>query len=248
MRASLRDDVCNATRPPNCHELDVSCRSHCLKHCCFQAEDQRAGSLIPSSVIGSRRVHKRWEVVRPPQLLGVPRASGCEEARQRASRCGRQTGDAVARAERLLYETGAQRAGQPDAEHHGEAADLVLKCNPLADQLLARDDERPDGMRWQGLHMYCFEEARAGEVRQITRIVAIGFVGRKRLQRLIGLPGLDADDEQPKLGQTVIEHRSNPARLEQDAPTRRSLRKRRLDIVWRGRDLGDAVCDHHGLD
>jgi hypothetical protein len=90
--------------------------------------------------------------VRPPQLLHVPRASGCEEARQRAPHCGRQTGDAVARAERLLYEAGAQRAGQSDAEHHGEAADLVLKCNPLADQLLARDDERPDGMRWQGLH------------------------------------------------------------------------------------------------
>jgi hypothetical protein len=53
-------------------------------------------------------------------------------------------------------------------------------------------------MRWQGLHMDCFEEARAGEVRQTTRIVAIGFVGRKRLQRLTGLPGLDANDEQPK--------------------------------------------------
>jgi len=31
---------------------------------------------------------------------------------------------------------------QPDAKHHGETADLVLQSDPLADQLLASDDQR----------------------------------------------------------------------------------------------------------
>ena len=38
--------------------------------------------------------------------------------------------------ERLPDEGGAERTRQPDAEHHGKAADLVLQGDPLADQLL----------------------------------------------------------------------------------------------------------------
>ena len=44
-------------------------------------------------------------------------------------------GDALTRLERLPDEGGTERTGQPDAEHHGKAADLVLQSDPLADQL-----------------------------------------------------------------------------------------------------------------
>jgi hypothetical protein len=38
-------------------------------------------------------------------------------------------------------EGGAERTWQSDAEHHSKAADLVLQSDPLADQLLASDDQ-----------------------------------------------------------------------------------------------------------
>ena len=45
---------------------------------------------------------------------------------------------------------------QSDAEHHGKPADLVLESDPLADQLLAGDDQRANRVRgsdftWVGL-------------------------------------------------------------------------------------------------
>ena len=80
--------------------------------------------------------------------------------------------------ERLPDEGGAERARQPDAEHHGQAADLVLQGDSLADQLLASDDQRADGMCRQRLHMNGLEEAGAGEMRQAARIVAVGLVRR----------------------------------------------------------------------
>jgi hypothetical protein len=70
------------------------------------------------------------------------------------------------------------RTGQSDAEHYSKAADLVLQSDPLADQLLARDDQRPDGVCRQGLYMNELEEAGAGEMRQAACIVAVGLVRR----------------------------------------------------------------------
>src|SRR6266446_6433267 len=70
----------------------------------------------------------------------------------------------------------------------------------LTYQLLASDDQRPDSVRRQRLHMNGLEEAGAGEMRQATCVVAVGLVRRQRLQRLIRLPALDADDGQPKFG------------------------------------------------
>ena len=46
------------------------------------------------------------------------------------------------RAQRLPDEGWAQRTWQPDTEHHGKTADLVFQSDPLADQLLASDDQR----------------------------------------------------------------------------------------------------------
>jgi hypothetical protein len=91
---------------------------------------------------------------------------------------GGQAGDALARPERLPDEGGAERTGQSDAEHHGKTADLVLQGDPLADQLLASDDQRSDSVCRQGLHMNGLEEARAGEMRQAACIVAVGLVRR----------------------------------------------------------------------
>ena len=50
-------------------------------------------------------------------------------------------------------------------EHHGKAADLVLEGDALADQLLTSDDQRPQSVRRQRLHMNWLEEASTGEMR-----------------------------------------------------------------------------------
>ena len=41
--------------------------------------------------------------------------------------------------------------------------------------------------------MHRLEETSARQMRQAARIIAVGLVGRERLQRLISLPALDAD-------------------------------------------------------
>src|SRR5215472_12510581 len=98
------------------------------------------------------------------------------------SRCGavphrsRQTSDALAGVQRLPDKGWAQRTWQPDPEHHGKAADLVFQSDPLADQLLARDDQRADSVCRQGLHMNGLEETGAGEMSQAACIVAVGLV------------------------------------------------------------------------
>ena len=70
------------------------------------------------------------------------------------------------------------------------------------------------------------EESGAGEMRQAAGIVAVGLVGRKRLQRLIGLPALDADDGHATVAQAVVEHRGHATGLEHDPSASRRLRQR----------------------
>src|SRR5205823_13252060 len=82
-----------------------------------------------------------------------------------------QARDALACPERLREKGGAERTRQSDAEHHSQAADLVLESDLLPDQLLASDDQQADGMCRQGLHMNRFEEAGAGQMRQPTCII-----------------------------------------------------------------------------
>jgi len=93
-----------------------------------------------------------------------------------------------------------QRPRQADAEYHGKAPDLVPQHDPLADQLLAGDNQRANGVCRQRLHVHGLEEAGAGEMRQATRVVAVGLVGRQRLQRLRGLPALDTDNRHAAFG------------------------------------------------
>jgi hypothetical protein len=132
----------------------------------------------------------------------------------------------------LVDEGGGERARKPDPEHDRQTSDLILQGHPLADQVLARDDERADGMGRQGLHMHGLEEAGASQVRQTARVVAIGLVGRQRLERLVGLPAFDTDHGQAELAQPVKQDRRHSSGLEYDATT-----------PWRFRQFaGDRIC------
>src|SRR5437879_4133746 len=72
---------------------------------------------------------------------------------------------------------------------------------------------------------------------QAARIVAVGFVGRKRLQRLTSLPALDTDHRHTASGQAVMEHRGHTAGLEHDPPTGRCSGQRGFDVGGRRRYL-----------
>ena len=67
--------------------------------------------------------------------------------------------------ESLIDEGGGERARKPDAEHDGQTTDLVFQGHALPDQLLARDDQRADGVGRQGLHVHGLKEAGASQVR-----------------------------------------------------------------------------------
>ena len=62
-------------------------------------------------------------------------------------------------------------------------------------------------------------------VRQPSRVVAIGLVGRQRLERLVGLPALDADHGKAELAQPVEQDRRHASGLEYDATTTRRFRQ-----------------------
>src|SRR5438105_3828176 len=87
------------------------------------------------------------------RLISASIATMAASTAARALHGGGQPWDALASPKRLLDEGGAERARQSDAEHHGKTADLVLQSDPLADQLLASDDQRPNSVCRQGLHM-----------------------------------------------------------------------------------------------
>src|SRR5580704_12650078 len=73
--------------------------------------------------------------------------------------------------------------------------------------------------------MHRLEEASSGEVRQTTSIIAIGLVGGERLERLVGLPALDADHWETKLVQPVKQDRRHSPRLEYNPTATRRFRQ-----------------------
>src|ERR1051325_2423508 len=116
-----------------------------------------------------------------PPYVGVDRQNGGKHGGPGGNQTlhgSRQTRDAVARLQRLPDEVGAEGWWQSDTEYHGQAADLVLQRDSLTDQLFPSDNQRPDSVCWQGLHMHRFEEAGSGEMRQAACIVVIGLVRR----------------------------------------------------------------------
>jgi hypothetical protein len=79
-----------------------------------------------------------------PSDVCVDRQDGGEHGTMRFDQTphrGGQAGDAVARLHRLLDEGRIKCMRQPDAEHHSEAADLVLESNAQRDQFLSSDDQ-----------------------------------------------------------------------------------------------------------
>ena len=113
----------------------------------------------------------------------------------------------------------AVRAREPDPEYNGQAPDLIFQGHALSDQLLARDDQRADGVGRQRLHVHGLEEPGASQMRQPSRVVAVGLVGRERLERLIRLPALYADHGKTQLAEPVEQDRGHSTCFEYDAKT-----------------------------
>jgi len=156
-----------------------------------------------------------------------------------------EPGHSFACFESLIDEGGSERARKPDTEHNRQTADLIFQGHALADQLLACDDQRADGVGRQRLHMHGLEEAGAGQMRQPSRVVAIGLVGRKRLERLVGLPALDADHGKAKLAQSVEQDRRHASGLEYDPTTARRFGQLIRDRLSRRRRL--ALVSHRAF-
>ena len=135
--------------------------------------------------------------------------------------------------------------GQPDPEHDRQAPDLIFQGHALADQLLARDDQRADGVGRQRLHVHGLEEPGASQMRQPSRVVAVGLVGRKRLERLIRLPALYADHRKAELAQPVEQDRRHATSLEDDPTTTRRFRQLVSDRLRRRRRL--ALVDNSAI-
>jgi hypothetical protein len=79
---------------------------------------------------------------------------------------------------------------------------------------------------------------------QTSRVIAVGLVGRKRLERTVGLPALHADYGQTKLAQPVKQERRHSPRLEHDATATRRLgrRKGKVEIAPRLRMHQASIC------
>ena len=169
----------------------------------------------------------------------------CGSRRNQTPHGGRETGDPLACFKSLIDEGCGERARQSDPEHDRQASDLVFQGHPLADQLLARDDQRAERVSLQRLHMHGLEEAGASQMRQTSRVVAIGLVGRKRLERLVGLPALDADHGQTELAQPVKQDRRHASRLEHDPTTTWRFRQFAGDRLRRRLRL--ALANHHAF-
>ena len=61
-------------------------------------------------------------------------------------------------------------------------------------------------------------------MRQPARVVAVGLVGRERLERLIRLPALYTDHREAKLAQPVEQDRRHASSLEDDPMATRRFR------------------------
>jgi hypothetical protein len=66
----------------------------------------------------------------------------CGSRRNQSPHGDRETSDPLASFKGVIDEGEGERAGQSDPEHDRQASDLVFQGHALADQLLARDDQR----------------------------------------------------------------------------------------------------------
>jgi hypothetical protein len=79
----------------------------------------------------------------------MTRASGACRRLMTITGDGRQIRDPFACFESLVDECGRERARERVPENDRQASNLVLQGPPLANQLLARDDRRAEGVGWQ---------------------------------------------------------------------------------------------------
>src|SRR5690349_429008 len=89
------------------------------------------------------------------------------------------------------------------------------------------------GLRARGLPVVCVESRQAYQA-----LKSLTTLGRERLQGLVSLPALDTDHRQPARPQAVVEHRSHPAGLEQDAAARWRVGQLGCEVGWRRGHLG----------
>jgi hypothetical protein len=80
-------------------------------------------------------------------------------------------------------------------------------------------------------------------MRQPSRVIAVGLVGGRRFERLVGLSALDADHRETKLVQSVKKDRRHASGLEHDATTSWRFRQFAGDSLRRR--LGLALANHH---
>src|SRR5271155_4967421 len=93
--------------------------------------------------------------------------------------------------------------------------------------------------------MHGLEEARAGQMRQPSRVIAIGLVGRERPKRLVGLPALDAHHGEAELAEPVKQDRRHASGLEYDPTTARRFRQLVGDRLCRRRRI--ALVNHNAF-
>src|SRR5712671_4460987 len=82
-------------------------------------------------------------------------------------------------------------------------------------------------------------------MRQTSRVIAIGLMGGERLERLIGLPALDADHGKAELAQPVEQDWRHASGLEYDPTTTRRFRELVRDRLRRRRRL--ALMNDHAF-
>src|SRR6516165_12323861 len=108
------------------------------QNCAFERVEQRQIAGAGTGERSNKTMHGA------PSDVPVDRHDGGEDGGTRRNQTphrSRQAGDAFAGLQRLPDESRAQRTWQPDAKYHGKAADLVFQSDPLANQLLASDDQ-----------------------------------------------------------------------------------------------------------
>jgi hypothetical protein len=147
--------------------------------------------------------------------------------------------------EGLIDERGGERAREPGPEHNRQPSDLIFQGHALPDQLLARDDQRADGVGRQRLHVHGLEEPGAGQMRQPSSIIAVGLVGRDRLEGLIRLPAFYADRREAELAQAMEQDRRHASSLEDDPTAARRFRQLVSDRPRRRRRL--ALVDDSAI-
>src|ERR1700758_2611189 len=100
---------------------------------------------------------------------------------------------------------------------------------------------------WAGRDFTCtgLKDPGASQMREPSRVVAVGLVGRERLERLIRLPALDAHHGKAELAQPMEQDRRHAPSLEDNPMATRRFRQLVSDRLRRRRRL--ALVDNSAI-